>query len=78
MMQSIPESSFNTQIQTSPNISATAFDSIKPIINTKLSFLKKDGFKIMTLKNKKDCSNSMSLDVDTLTLNDAFEDSLIS
>ena len=32
----------------------------------------------MTFKNKKDCSNSMSLDVETLTLNDAFEDSLIS
>lgn len=33
---------------------------------------------MMTFKNNKDCSNRKSLDVETLTLNDAFEDSLIS
>ena len=31
--------------------------------------------KIMTLKNKKDCSNSNSMDVDTLTLDDPMEES---
>ncbi len=29
----------------------------------------------MTLKNKKDCSNSNSMDVDTLTLDDPMEES---